>query len=76
MQKERPRLSVKLEDTICDFRIYAWELSVRIIIELFLWSMKTICGFESGFPASDSKTTSDKEDAKEMSAKRRANHSH
>ena len=30
--KERPRLSVKLEDTICDFRIYVWGLSVRIVL--------------------------------------------
>ena len=32
MQKERPRLSVKLEVTICDFRIYVWGLSVRIVL--------------------------------------------
>ena len=32
MQKERPRLSVKLEVTICDFRIYVWVLSVRIVL--------------------------------------------
>ena len=38
--------------------------------------MKTNCEFESGLLASDSKTTSGKEDAKEMSAKRRANRTH
>ena len=32
MQKERPRLSVKLEVTICDFRIYVWVLSVGIVL--------------------------------------------
>ena len=30
--KERPRLSVKLEVTICDFRIYVWGLSMRIVL--------------------------------------------
>ena len=38
--------------------------------------MKTNCEFESGLLASDSKSTSGKEDAKEMSAKRRANRTH
>ena len=38
--------------------------------------MKTNCEFESGLLASDSKTTSGKEDANEMSAKRRANRTH
>ena len=38
--------------------------------------MKTNCEFESGLLASDSKTTSGKEDANEMSAKRRANQTH
>ena len=38
--------------------------------------MKTNCEFESGLLASDSKTTSGKEDAKEFSAKRRANVTH
>ena len=38
--------------------------------------MKTNCEFESGLLASDSKTTSGKEDAKEMSAKRRASDTH
>ena len=38
--------------------------------------MKTNCEFESGLLASDSKTTSSKEDAKEISAKRRANVTH
>ena len=41
--------------------------------------MKTNCKFESGLLgllASDSKTTSGKEDVKEMSAKRRANGTH
>ena len=38
--------------------------------------MKTNCEFESGLLASDSKTTSGKEDAKEMSAKRRAHDTH
>ena len=38
--------------------------------------MKTNCAFESGLLASDSKTTSGKEDAKEMSAKRRASDTH
>ena len=38
--------------------------------------MKTNCEFEFGLLASDSKTTSGKEDAKEMSAKRRANSTH
>ena len=32
MQKEWSRLSVKLEVTICDFRIYVWVLSVRIVL--------------------------------------------
>ena len=32
MQKERPRLSVKLEVTICDFRIYVWVLSMWIVL--------------------------------------------
>ena len=32
MQKERPRLSVKLEVTICDLRVYVWGLSVRIVL--------------------------------------------
>ena len=36
MQKERPRLSVKLEVTICDFRIYVWVLSVRIMLEVIV----------------------------------------
>ena len=38
--------------------------------------MKTNCEFESGLLASDSKTPSDKEDAKTMSAKRKANSTH
>ena len=38
--------------------------------------MKTNCEFEFGLLASDSKTTSGKEDANEMSAKRRANRTH
>ena len=38
--------------------------------------MKTKCGFEYGLLASDSKTTSGKEDANEMSVKRRANRTH
>ena len=38
--------------------------------------MKTNCEFESGLLASDSKTISGKEDAKEMSAKRRGNCTH
>ena len=38
--------------------------------------MKTKCEFESGLLASDSKTTSGKEDANEMSVKRRANRTH
>ena len=38
--------------------------------------MKTNCEFESGLLASDLKTTSSKEDAKEISAKRRANVTH
>ena len=38
--------------------------------------MKTNSEFESGLLASDSKTTSGKEDAKKMSAKRRANGTH
>ena len=38
--------------------------------------MKTNSEFESGLLASDSKTASDKEDAKEMSAKRKANCTH
>ena len=38
--------------------------------------MKTNCEFESGLLATDSKTTSDKEDAKTMSAKRKANSTH
>ena len=36
MQKERPRLSVHLEVTICDFRIYVWVLSVRIMLEVIV----------------------------------------
>ena len=39
-------------------------------------SLKLACFTESGLLASDSKTTSGKEDAKEMSAKRRANGTH
>ena len=39
-------------------------------------SLKLACFTESGLLASDSKTTSDKEDAKEMSAKRKANRTH
>jgi hypothetical protein len=38
--------------------------------------MKTNCKAESGLLASDSKTASDKENAKEMSAKRRASGTH
>ena len=38
--------------------------------------MKTNCEFESGLLAFDSKITSSKEDAKEMSAKRRENCTH
>ena len=38
--------------------------------------MKTNCEFESGLLASDLKTTSGKEDAKEISAKRRVNVTH
>ena len=38
--------------------------------------MKTNCGFKSALLASDLKTTSGKEDAKEMSAKRRAYGTH
>ena len=38
--------------------------------------MKTNCEFESGLLASKSKTTSGKEDAKDMSAKRKANRTH
>ena len=36
--------------------------------------MKTDCAFESGLLASKSETTSDKENAKEMSAKRKNLH--
>ena len=39
-------------------------------------SLKLACFTESGLLASDSKTTSGKEDANEMSAKRRANRTH
>ena len=38
--------------------------------------MKTNCEFESGLLASDLKTTSSKENAKEISAKRRVNVTH
>ena len=39
-------------------------------------SSKLACFTESGLLASDSKTTSGKEDVNEMSAKRRANRTH
>ena len=39
-------------------------------------SLKLPCFTESGLLASDSKTTSGKEDANEMSAKRRENRTH
>ena len=39
-------------------------------------SLKLACFTESGLLPSDSKTTSGKEDANEMSAKRRANRTH
>ena len=47
-----------------------------LFLWLFLWSRKTNCEFESGLLASDSKTISGKEDAKEMAAKRRVNRTH